>query len=423
MARKSVDFSHSLLKFQANGNSNSNSNSNGGPRTSKSRLSLNVSGAKLSTTTTATTTGTKPTTKSIEVYQDKDLDKEKDKYKHKHKDKDEIPIHDTINEVEILKTKYSIQTQSLTKANNVLSKKITEMEGKISELMNENMTLCKNQNSQEIEVKKVLDRKLMQVENQLIDKFDEIFKILKAFRESEQLDIHPMTSTPERRGPYQSLLDIHMPILRPEETNNDVVDKDPERRKDISTIVEDHESSEVDIIQVEQAEQVQQPSTESQSVPQPQPNQNTEPHQQTDAASQPQPQQEFEKKEDLQTKNEIRRRSSRSRGEVNYKPLSLRGKMRRESTHFVDAVDENAFINYTVPAKKSENSRKRQTLGNSESGISKRRPLNNITHTSNTNIDVTSNKDNLSVFDFPTTQSTYVGKRSKNKRRYTTFTQ
>ncbi|RCK54896.1 hypothetical protein Cantr_04119 [Candida viswanathii] len=112
------------------------------------------------------------------------------------------------------------------------------------------------------------------------------------------------------------------------------------------------------------------------------------------------------------------RRPTRARKEVSYKPLSLNAKMRRESVKMLDAVGENVLINYGVSKDGHEEEKKQ----------SKRRPLLNITNTSNSNrkkrksmaadtpvLSAQPNSD-LSIFDFD-----QVDIKPRKSRRYTTI--
>ncbi|RCK67256.1 hypothetical protein Cantr_02965 [Candida viswanathii] len=112
------------------------------------------------------------------------------------------------------------------------------------------------------------------------------------------------------------------------------------------------------------------------------------------------------------------RRPTRARKEVSYKPLSLNAKMRRESVKMLDAVGENVLINYGVSKDGHEEEKKQ----------SKRRPLLNITNTSNSNrkkrksiaadTPISSSQPNsdLSIFDFD-----QVDVKPPKSRRYTTI--
>lgn len=112
--------------------------------------------------------------------------------------------------IEMIRKKYTLQNKSLAKNNSMMMLKIAEMESKVSDLINENMTLRKRRTFRDAEFKKKLESKLDVIETGLMLKFDEIMQTLKNIRSSEgitgnpRLDIFkcvlddepPSTSTP-----------------------------------------------------------------------------------------------------------------------------------------------------------------------------------------------------------------------------------
>ncbi|KAK6465084.1 hypothetical protein DFJ63DRAFT_332519 [Scheffersomyces coipomensis] len=469
MARKSIDFTRSLLNFHREFNSRE--------REKRQNLSLDIHGA------TRSNLRKQPNhDKEDEDVEVSEVEKMKDVVDQKVRDDDAY---------ESLKAKFTIQNNSLAKSNAVLTSKISDLEMKVGELINENMSLRKTKTLHDTASKQQLDETIGQVEKELTHKFDEIFQIFKKFRESEGLPINSqleattdkpiIESTPQ---PFSfptttSIFDSFDsetinkkttdPIIVPDPQPQTIIDSEPEVIKPISkqnidipnpaitnrsnsvterrkrqtiSVFEDREQSADDLNKAKQIiDQIIRRSQEAETVPvvtkQVSPEVANHKEADTDdfvtsksAESTP------------ETANELERprRPLRNRGEVNYKPLSLRGKMRRESTHLVDAVDENAYINYTIPTVKieSNNEKKRRTLGPNEIS-NKRKPLGNKTNTYNNNTQSekeptpdakpssTFSTDQLSVFDFeefPSSQSKYIGKRKggKTNRRYTTFT-
>ena len=113
------------------------------------------------------------------------------------------------------------------------------------------------------------------------------------------------------------------------------------------------------------------------------------------------------------------RRPSRNRKEVNYKPLSMRAKMRRESIKMLDAVGDNVLINYTTNSKKRANESQQESK-DQEEPQNKRKALSNITNTAKTTNKKRQSLDgfdqaDLSIFDFQ------EDKTSQRNRRYTTI--
>ncbi|CUM62683.1 uncharacterized protein PRCAT00000237001 [Priceomyces carsonii] len=147
MARKSTDFSQSLLTFQSGSTSDSLGRRSAGPPS-------NV----------LAKTGTEPT------------------YANTPKSK----------ELESMRTKYVLQNKSLAKSNSLMSSKISDMEQKISELINENLRLRKAKSTKDAETKKDLEETFSRLESSLMLKVDEIFQLLKKMRELEGLNHNPL---------------------------------------------------------------------------------------------------------------------------------------------------------------------------------------------------------------------------------------
>lgn len=92
---------------------------------------------------------------------------------------------------ETMKHKYILQNKSLAQKNAAMALKLSEMETKISELMNENMSLKKRKSVNDQEYKKKLEKKLVVLERGLINKVDEIFQVFRDVRKSEGLPANP----------------------------------------------------------------------------------------------------------------------------------------------------------------------------------------------------------------------------------------
>lgn len=166
MARKSIDFSQSLLKFQDD---------------------------IIKTTS-----------------------KEKSKKKHKHEVNLEKSEFESVknekqeeNNVELIKTKYFMQNKALAKSNSLMLSKITDMEVKIGRLINENISLRKEKLLKAAEMKKMLEEKISLIEATMFQKFDDFFQFFKNLRKTENLNNNhklellsnfnrPVTSTPIR---------------------------------------------------------------------------------------------------------------------------------------------------------------------------------------------------------------------------------
>lgn len=92
---------------------------------------------------------------------------------------------------ETMKHKYILQNKSLAQKNAAMALKLSEMESKVSELINENMTLKKRKSASDQEHKKKLEKKLVILERGLINKVDEIFQVFQNVRKNEGLPANP----------------------------------------------------------------------------------------------------------------------------------------------------------------------------------------------------------------------------------------
>ena len=568
MARKSIDFSQSLLQFQSQArirnerqNRVSLPNINYGGNTNQSHN--NNANRPINTTRTEQNNTESCSNNKVSPYA-----------LNNHKSYNE-------SEVELIRTKYILQNKSLARSNSVMLAKINEMETTVGDLINENMRLRKSSNNNGL--KGHLEEKMDLIESNIVEKVNEIFQYLKGIREKEglmmnpQLDIlnninRPITSTPidnDRCFPSfnfsfgrQREVDGEVREVSPrvDSTNDDreletstsfnielAKSNSPEicidqtfieessvnnRRADkFSTIIEEKEPSDSSK-EMENIQEMLPKNTEKQwivlqkedqlennieltilplesgkrvlgkhSVPEIiniSDNDTDKPleskrirskntskeclgsessnHSQLQKASKkiqsidtkltpktPQNAPKTPRSIDLtsipkiseSTLGEMKRQSSlkanseepdeisrprRTRNVVDYKGVSLRAKMRRESAGFVDAVGENAMVNYGVVSRKTETpDNKRNSSRDPEPlKITQRKPLGNVTNTSQPKRlkldkkepievfkDTTDQENVLSVFDFEDEtktrrESVYIGKRTaKRNRRHT----
>lgn len=104
--------------------------------------------------------------------------------------------------IELIRKKYALQNQSLAKNNSLMMTRVSEMEAKISDLINENMKLRKSKAFQETELKNYLETALQTIENGVIGKFAEIAQLFSAIRANEGLSTNPLMDF------FQRLLDF-----------------------------------------------------------------------------------------------------------------------------------------------------------------------------------------------------------------------
>lgn len=93
--------------------------------------------------------------------------------------------------IELIRKKYTLQNKSLAKNNSLMMLRISEMEAKVSDLINENMLLRKRRTYKDAELKKQLESKLVNLETGLMHKFSEIFEMLKGVRMNEGIPENP----------------------------------------------------------------------------------------------------------------------------------------------------------------------------------------------------------------------------------------
>lgn len=103
--------------------------------------------------------------------------------------------------IELIRKKYTLQNKSLAKNNSLMMLRISEMEAKVSDLINENMLLRKRRTFKDAELKKQLESKLVTLETGLMHKFGEIFEMLKGVRMKEGIPENPQLDV------FKNLLD------------------------------------------------------------------------------------------------------------------------------------------------------------------------------------------------------------------------
>lgn len=503
MARKSIDFSQSLLKFQAarrSGVSTTESASTDKAPISEtssnstSTNSTNSTNPKLTPNPTIYSISTKPPNHNrAKLTSTVDL---------LNAFSPRSTASPEVEDIESLKTKYAIQNRSLAKSNSALTSKVSDLESRVSELINENMSLRKNRSAKDLESKKLLQESLDMIEDKVLLKFNEILQFLKIVRnienlpENPNLDVltdlsRPLTSTPLERETFISTPELDLTFLSRTNNVNSVnktaetnlvrdTDMSPNltanqtfaeqsvtdfghniNNHNISTILEAREldiSMEADpekqSLMVESNLEIpkdtKQKKSNAPSRSRSKPKIDTlrgnerknehslivEDQRSREISKIDIPRDNEEKHENL-LNGEEPRRSSRSKKAVNYTPLPISAKMRRESVKMMDAVGENVLINYVVPKIKKEDEtkeRKRKILSTKtpEPDVkTKRRPLANITNVSrqlarsDKEKIVKSNEiaeSDLSVFDFeddkPRPTNVY-GRRTVRGRRHT----
>jgi shugoshin len=567
MARKSIDFSQSLLQFQSQARSRNE-------RQNRASLpNINYGG---NTNRSHNNTANRPiNTTRIEQSTESCSNNKVSPYASNN--------HNSYNEseVELIRTKYILQNKSLARSNSVMLAKINEMETTVGDLINENMRLRKSSNNNGL--KGHLEEKMDLIESNIVEKVNEIFQYLKGIREKEglmmnpQLDIlntinRPITSTPidneryfpsfnfsfgrerevdgevrevsprvnctnedreletstsfnmgqaksnspeisidqtfieessvnnrradkfstiiEEKEPSDSskemesiqemlpkntekqhtvlqkkdLLENNIePNILPLETGKGVVEKhsvpkiidisdnDTDKKLESKRIRSKNTGNECLGSEPSNPSQFQKVSKESRAIGTeltPELQNAPKTHQSTDLTSIPKISESTLGEKKIQTSSKANSeepeeisRPRRTRNVVDYKGISLRAKMRRESAGFVDAVGENAMVNYGVVSRKTETpDNKRNSSREIEPlKITQRKPLGNVTNTSQPKRlkldkkepievfkDATDQENEaLSVFDFEDEtktrrESVYIGKRTaKRNRRHT----
>lgn len=462
MARKSVDFSKSLLQFQR-----------------ANRKRANQSDSQDEDTTPQSSDG------SIK------------KVKYDNHLGDDI-------DVETIRLKYIMQNKSLAKTNSLMLVKMSDMESKISELISENMRLRNTRPPKDLLFRKELEDQIDQIENDIFIKFNDVLQLLKRIRATEglaansNLDVLSDLSRNKKKDMYQTTSNIDLSIRKEncKEINQlnhtstfhptlHLASSTPPPSSDLTSKSITEEPEEVEETSKERTEverggvnKTKEYKTQTQrnifldepklkfktplqfEVYQDQnviTTDNKEPElvlskrasqtkkvgkEKTDTGNNLDYKEDKAKTEDSnyldnneETEARNRRRSSRNTKQVNYAVPLLRGKMRRESAKPLDAVGNDVLINYVVNHKdatvKSESPElsevdalnkevnapeKDELTKRAQKSKTKRKPLANLNQT-NQNIDrnlkksnekdptkiqniANNNKDDLSIFDF-----------------------
>ncbi|CAK7894685.1 hypothetical protein CAAN1_02S04082 [[Candida] anglica] len=346
--------------------------------------------------------------------------------------------------IDSIRRKYSAQNQTLAKNNSVMLSKITTMESKISELINENMAIRRQKSMKELEVKEKLDQKLRSIEDGLYDKFDEMFQMFRTFREREDLPINTRLevfndSKLERlrsEAPMDSLLCLKSPVLSP-------ISKTERRRT-----IQKRDSAKIAKNAVEVISDIPKLSKKTFNVYEE--NLDEEKENEEDLfenneiknIDKEDKYEEDEKESDLIKDKSIepsdeeiqRRRPRRNTKEVVY-TVNLRKKMRRESEALLTAVgDEIAF--YPRKNSRRESSISQENILETKPNVGKiksnestqqasRKPLGNVTKSLNTNkiqksIESSDSQEDPAIFEFDNEEHpprTYKRRKSSIQRR------
>ncbi|EGV65365.1 hypothetical protein PSN45_002478 [Yamadazyma tenuis] len=273
----------------------------------------------------------------------------------------------TTEKEDINTEKYVLQNKTLTRNNEIMTTKLLQMEKRVADLINENVSLRANKT--ELDVKLQLEAKLDLLESALTEKINDIYHCIQTFREREGLSTHkrprlgevaeePAKSTVRLRryslGPGPRRRSIGRPIKIFEDVTPEV-EKEAEDRVEITEALpqEDKENrtppatSESDMSSPS-------PTVNRKRVPQ---KLNFESAKRHTMSSLEEPTVKAASQEPVSriTKSgrsrmsmpflsqEVPKRSSRHRKPVDYKEPSLGKKMRRESAHFVDAVTDDYY--------------------------------------------------------------------------------
>lgn len=113
---------------------------------------------------------------------------------------EETPAPD---EVEAMKQKYILQNKSLAQQNSAMASRLSDMETKIADLINENMTLKKLRTLNDQDYKKKLEKKLLAIEREVVNRVEDIFQVFRDTRTSEGLPSNPQ---------FDSLSELTRPV-------------------------------------------------------------------------------------------------------------------------------------------------------------------------------------------------------------------
>lgn len=165
--------------------------------------------------------------------------------------------------VELIRRKYIHQNKALAKNNSMMMSRISDMETRISELINENMLLHKYKTFKDVEVKRILEEKLQSLEARLVAWFREIFQTLQEFRLQEGIHENPQLEA------FKIFLDDDPPYtstpLEEEEQNSDSVISDSPQSPGQSMYDITVSSSNEDIVVAQSIPEVQENTMRSSS--------------------------------------------------------------------------------------------------------------------------------------------------------------
>lgn len=257
------------------------------------------------------------------------------------------------DELEDIKIKYELQNRSLAKNNALMSAKITEMENKISDLINDNVSLRLVGRN---DYKEDLQEKLDELEDNIYKKVDEIFGILQDFRNREGLKQsrhHSGHGTRTSVRLSEEILGTPTPMALPSQIQGTMKTKHSKTEKSLLSqeILEVSEES-MDI-ESSTSDEKQSKSPKTPKAHQENKLKETSRLQLNQAKTKTN---EFNDTENNQEnkrrgrKSDIMptRRLSRRRSEIDYAEPSLNKKLRRDKVELIDAVTDG---NYKRPLK------------------------------------------------------------------------
>lgn len=248
-----------------------------------------------------------------------------------------------------------LQYKALTKTNEIMAAKISEMENRISDLINENIQL--RQNSPHINIIQSLELKLVTLESALNLKLEEMMKVLTDFKHSEGLQHKPygsslkfhnsnITSRPKRRYSFtvkknrlqvfNDELSLSQPITKQDYNN---IDATPELNNvlDIAK-AQTQMVRPTELTSETQNEKIQQLQSQSQSQTNVKSKQKTQPK----TKQKPSLSLDLIKSQNMPPTME-NKRISRRKSQINYSEPSLRKKLRRDRPTLIDAVTEGNY--------------------------------------------------------------------------------
>lgn len=337
-------------------------------------------------------------------------------------------------------TKLLLQNQSLLKTNSSLVAKVKALEQRVSDLFEENI---QRRNNSELELnKKLLETRLIEVENCLIQSYNDVFDKLQTIRQDFRIGLSKNIQKPKSVSSTNHSFYLPAPII-PTVCDKTSASKQPmtalgvgenltntsstknasatAKSPDVSVIMEESEKDESfrldpggDTFDFGSDMDISKRSSmKNQSSPPPQklPGKTFEIYQDKEIEKQEtvkpqkvQNEDDIQNKHNLTNSENILNRPRRNRKAISYKPIPLGAKLRRESSTFVDAVDENAFHFAVSESRKSTKKRK----------VSKSQPLVDSTNFDNNSQNSFKKSSELDIFDF---EEEIVTKPNKGRRQ------